>query len=122
MIPLRLVLILALAAPQQNKGVDQAKVDAAVAKGVAYLKTQTGGLGRGGNQMSELILLAMAHGGVPPTDPSFAPALAQVVESELASTYRVSIQAMLLEEIDRVKYQARIHQCAQFLVDNQDEN
>jgi hypothetical protein len=39
---------------------------------------------------------------------------------ELASTYRVSIQAMLLEEVDRVKYQPRIHQCAQFLVDNQD--
>ena len=118
-------LVLALAPAQDKKapggGVDQAKVDAAVAKGTSYLKTLTPGLGRGGNrEMAELVLLAMAHGGVPPTDPSFAPLLTQVVEMELTSTYRVSIQAMLLEEVDRVKYQARIHQCAQFLVDNQD--
>jgi hypothetical protein len=120
-----LVLCAGTAAPAQEKkgAVDQAKVDAAVAKGTSYLKTLTANLGRGGNrEMAELVLLAMAHGGVPPTDPSFAPLLGQVLEMELTSTYRVSLQAMLLEEVDRVKHQARIHQCAQFLVDNQDSD
>jgi len=112
------------AAAQEKKapgGVDQAKVDAAVAKGTAYLKTQTLGVGRGGvGDRAELILLAMAHGGVSPTDPAFAGLLERVLAMDLTSTYRVSLQAMLLEELDRVKYQPRIHQCAQFLVDNQD--
>ena len=45
-----------------------------------------------------------------------------MTETPLEWTYDVSLQAMILEEIDRVKYQARIAQCAQFLVDNQCPN
>ena len=37
---------------------------------------------------------------------------------KLVSTYDTVLIAMCLEELDRVKYQWRIHQCAQFLVDN----
>ena len=39
---------------------------------------------------------------------------------QLQHTYRVVLTAMALEEIQRVKYQWRIHQCAQFLADNVD--
>ena len=35
------------------------------------------------------------------------------------ATYIVALQAVVLEEIDRVKYQWRIYKCAQFLIDNQ---
>jgi hypothetical protein len=120
-----LVFLFALAAPaaaQDRKGVDQAKVDAAVARGAEYLKKLASGMGAGGGrgETAELILLALAHAGVPHTDPSFAPLLRSVLQAELASTYRVSLQAMLLEEVDRVTYQGRLHQFAQFLVDNQD--
>src|SRR5438876_6064766 len=37
-------------------------------------------------------------------------------------TYKVALLAMCLEEIDRVKYQDKIAQCAQFLVDTQCKN
>ena len=42
-----------------------------------------------------------------------------MLEKKLERTYNVALQAMLLEEIDRVKHQVRLLQCAQFLVDNQ---
>jgi hypothetical protein len=38
---------------------------------------------------------------------------------KLESTHSIALQAMALEELDRVKDQTRIAQCAKFLVDNQ---
>ena len=40
----------------------------------------------------------------------------------LKSTYRVSLQAMILEEIHRVRYQKQLFKCAQFLIDNECKN
>jgi hypothetical protein len=115
---------------QEKKGkaapadkVDPAKVDGAIKKGVAYLKSQIGKYGAINKRRSEeLILWVFAHSGVPEKDPDFENLLKIVSETPLEWTYNVSIQAMILEEIDRVKYQARIAQCAQFLVDNQCQN
>jgi len=45
-----------------------------------------------------------------------------MLADKLQRTYKVSLQAMILEEIDRVTYQPRIWQCAQFLMDNQCAN
>src|ERR1051326_4328986 len=45
-----------------------------------------------------------------------------MLEGPLERTYKVVLQAMILEEVDRVKHQHRIVQCAQFLVDNQCQN
>jgi len=110
-------LLLLLVLPQGKA--DEARVEAAIARGVAYLK----GVGTGrNNQARELILLAMVHSGVRATDSAFAPLLKEMLEDELAGTYRVALQAMVLEELERVKYQKRIFQCAQFLVDNQNES
>ena len=67
----------------------------------------------------ELLLWTMLHGGVPEQDPDFQRLLKPMLEARLEKTYEVALQAMLLEELDRVSYQWRILQCAQFLVDNQ---
>jgi hypothetical protein len=69
-------------------------------------------------ERDELILWTF----VPPACPSptrLQKRLKQMLDAPLDKTYRVALQAMILEELDRVAYQLRIWQCAQFLVDNQ---
>ncbi|HXX92860.1 MAG TPA: hypothetical protein VEN81_04455 [Planctomycetota bacterium] len=115
----------ATAAQQRPPGpparLDEAKVEAALKRGVAWLQDTPLTRGRG-NQARELVLLALLHSGVRPSDPTFFGMLRDMLDEDLVSTYRVSLQAMVLEELDRVKYQKRIFQCAQFLVDNQSAN
>src|SRR5262245_10316311 len=127
-----LFLLAAAAAPAQDgrkqdpvrvhPGVDQKRVNQAIARGVEFLRTA----GSPGNYMSknadELILLTLVHAGVPESDPKFKELFDRIMMAPLERTYNVSLQAMVLEEIQRVKYQARIHQCAQFLADNQCKN
>ncbi|HYE97659.1 MAG TPA: prenyltransferase/squalene oxidase repeat-containing protein, partial [Planctomycetota bacterium] len=97
--------------------------DQAVRQAVAYLKGKCEGLDRLRShhdlRADELVLWTMLHAGVPEGDPEFQRMLKGVVERRLERTYPVALQAMVLEELDRVKYQWRIQQCAQFLVDNQ---
>ena len=120
-----LVLLFALAA-QDKKGppkVDQVRVDDAIRKGVAFLKGQIGKYGTINKRRSEeLILWTLIHAGLPESDPDVEKLLKTVLETPLEWTYNASLQAMILEELDRVKYQGRIQQCAQFLVDNQCKN
>jgi hypothetical protein len=128
-----ILLAALLASPglaQEKKGkaapgdkVDPVKVDAAIKRGLAYLKGQLGHFGTLNKRRSdELILWTFAHGGVPEADPEFEQLFKTVTESKLEWTYNVSLQAMILEELERVKHQGRIAQCAQFLVDNQCAN
>jgi hypothetical protein len=123
-----LVVALALAAPQQDLGkgfdkVDPKLVDAAIAKGVQYLRTAVSHPAhRNIDHSNELILYTLFKAGVPPTDPVFDRYMLVVENGPLKATYSVALQAMLLEELDRVKYQQRLVQCAQFLVDNQCSN
>lgn len=106
--------------PPANQKVDQAKVDQAIRKGVEYLRSRSGDLGRGGQKCpDELVLLTLVHAGVSASDPLYRKLFTAMTERELESTYCVSLQAMVLEEVDRDRYQGRIWQCAQFLVDNQ---
>src|SRR5574341_2583624 len=94
-------LTLFLSAPQNAPKVDQAKIDAAIAKGVEWLKGAYRG-GRGGrHDARELVLLALVHSGVRPSDPTFADLLKDMLDDELQTTYRVALQAMVLEELDR---------------------
>src|SRR5262245_42331676 len=127
-----LFLLAAAAAPAQDgrkqdpvrvhPGVDQKRVNQASARVVEFLLSA----GSPGNYMSknadELILLTLVHAGVPESDPKFKELFDRMMTAPLERTYNVSLQAMVLEEIQRVKYQARIHQCAQFLADNQCAN
>jgi hypothetical protein len=99
------------------------KVDQAIDKGVAYLRgKRTGSFHMDIVNGNELILLTLIHAGVPERYPDmqgdFDALLKEMLESKLEKTYKVALQAMCLEEIDRVKYQPRIHACAQFLIDN----
>ena len=108
------VLLLALL---QGKA-DSAAIDEAVRRGVAFLKP----LAPQAQQDVELVLLALHHGGVSPSDPDVATPLGRVLQQPLASTYRVALRAMVLEDVDRLRHQPRIARCAQFLLDSQHDN
>ena len=112
--------------PKPNPKVDQVKVDAAIRSGVAYLKTQIPRLQKDAlNHFyagQELVLWTLVHAGVPENDPDYEALLSEMLAGELKFTYRVSVQAMILEDIDRVKHQARLALCGQFLLDNEATN
>ena len=119
-----MTLILASVLLASSAQVDQKRVDQAVLKGVEYLKTaKTPGFSYAKIDDSfEIALLTMVHAGVSPTDPKLQELFKRMIEGPLERTYKVVLQAMILEEVQRVKYQSRIQQCAQFLVDNQCAN
>jgi hypothetical protein len=105
--------------------VDQQKVDAAIEKGIANLKKNNSAhlkqFAHVNRQMQhcELVLFTYVHADVSDNDPAFKELFDDMMKRKLEATYCVSLQAMILEEVQRVKYQNRIWQCAQFLVDNQ---
>jgi len=96
-------------------------LDDAVRGGMAYLKARVGSFAKE-SKSDELILWTYYQGGLPEGDPEFQTALKLLLEKKLEKTYNVALMAMLLEDLDRVKYQKRLAQCAQFLVDNQCAN
>jgi hypothetical protein len=102
--------------------IDDAKVDAAIKKGVRYLRDHAATHHGLPPSTKELALLALVHAGVKPGDSWVDELLRAVLEEDLRTTYRTALQARLLEELDRAAYQKRIFQCAQFLVDNQCQN
>ena len=93
----------------------------AVARGVEFLRKAPlpASTHQGPMMPDELVLLALAHAGVPREDPYFQKLLGQALSSKLERTYCVSLQAMLLAKLDPGTYQDRLAECAQFLVDNQ---
>jgi len=99
-------------------------VRAAVDKAVAYLRKSKipSGSWHGPVPAEELGLLALHHAGVPSDDPHFAPLLRQVLARPLQRVYTVSVQAVLLRDLDPVKYRDRIAECARYLVENQAPN
>src|SRR5689334_8689319 len=105
--------------------VDQIKVDMAIEKGIKYLKANNashlGAKDHVGRKMSnrELVLFTYVHADVPTTDPDFKTLFDDMIKDKLEATYCVALQAMVLEEVQRVEWQKRILMCAKFLVDNQ---
>jgi hypothetical protein len=100
---------------------DQKRVDEAIAKGVVFLQGQTP-LDPKGTHATELMLWTLVHAGVRAGNPKFDELFQKMIDDPMVHTYRVSLQAMILEELDRVRHQKRIYQCAQFLIDNQCKN
>ena len=126
MFSLAVLPLLALGAPAQddpNKkpkppvSLDQASIDKAIEAGLKFLKTSDSPNSHVGDS-DELKLLTFIHGGVPESDPTVQELLKKVLEAPLNKTYGVALLAMCLEEIDRAKYQHKIAQCGQFLLDN----
>ena len=108
-----------LAGALQAPAVDEIRIDEAVQRGAAWLK-KAGPLAlQESPRTRELLLLTLAHAGLPREDAFFKQHFDLMVESTLYQTYNVALQAMVLEEVERVEYQGRIWMCAQFLVDNQ---
>src|SRR6185436_12280998 len=103
--------------PTSPLPIDPGRVDQAIQRGITWLRqgkypapTDIDWATRNPN---ELILWTYLHAGVTETDPDFQKRLKQMLDAPLERTYRVSLQAMILEELDRVAYQPRIWQCAQ---------
>jgi len=124
-----LVLALpALAAEKPTPAVDQKRVDAAIDKGkewlMARLKEGLPGMGDWGWVNSEqtlhgIVIYALLTAGVPNTDADLIKAIQEVRQKEIVSVYGAAIQAQAYQKFDPVKLYQDIHNCAQFLVDNQ---
>ena len=118
-----LVTLLALAPVQEDGNAfglaDQKRVDAAIARGVTYLRKASPQGWHKTPQCKELVLLTLIHADIKPSDGLIQKYLKDALGSRLKRTYSVALQAMALEALDRATYQGRIAQCIQFLVDNQ---
>jgi len=114
--------------PQEAPKPDQSKVDQAIKDGVRFLKNRLPEFQSRKNpegrdmRVDELVLWTFLHAGVPETDDAFKTLFDRVLAAKEEVTYRVALKAMILEELDRVKYQSWIARCAQFLADNQCED
>ena len=93
--------------------VDPRRIDAAIDRGVAWLKGQAAGI-----YGEDLVLWTLVVSGLTEKDDDVRTMTGRILRCPLERTYHVALQAMILEKLDRVKYQARIAECAQFLVDS----
>lgn len=119
-------VLLLLVLPQSAPGVDDQKVASAIERGIAWLRqAPSPGCDLSKKKLpslrnsDDLLLLTFLHAGVPEDDPKIRELLAAALAAPLTHVYPVSLRAMALEELDRVRYQSPIARCAQFLVDNQ---
>jgi hypothetical protein len=100
--------------------VSQKEIDSAILKGAEFLKTAPSPGGHLKTNCDELILLTLIHAGV--SEKGYEKLLQNCLDRPLEHTYKVALFAMCLEELDATRYQGKIAQCAQFLVDNQATN
>jgi len=109
---------------QQKPAATQREIDDAVRRGVAFLKAFEGPTAHAPyKNADELVLLTLIHASAAPEkDKEVQKLLENVLDAPLEKTYKVALQAMCLEELDRVTFQWRLAMCAQFLVDNQCQN
>jgi len=116
-----LYLAAALWASSAPQDPDPAKVESAIQAGAAFLlKKHEKGLDEDSwNSTQELILLSLSHAKISMEEPILQKALKSLETGKLWFTYRVALTAMTLQRIDPQKYQDRIAQCAQWLVDFQ---
>src|SRR5262245_5386978 len=82
--------------PQSEAGVDQKKIDEAIAQGVEFLKPARipGIESRPDLYSDELVLWTFLHAGVPYDDPRFQELWRKVVSRPLEHVYNVALLAM----------------------------
>jgi hypothetical protein len=126
---MNLVVLAAALVLQEPPPVNQRAIDYAVERGGEFLIAELARPieGKFAEKVKygrdELILYALAHVGVSYVNRrAYATALEEISTQELRNTYQASLTALALEAIDKGKYQWRLAQCAQFLVDNQCAN
>jgi len=132
-VTLSIVLIsIAAFVPQQEK-VSGRKVDAAINKGVKWLLEKTKAYVDGGKLTKEnmyfkrgpeLILYTLVHADVTEKNPVFKKLLEKVLSTKPShkETYRLALEAMALVSYKKRRYQDRIAECAQALVNRQCRN
>jgi hypothetical protein len=118
--------------PDPFAKVDKQKVESAIKNGLAFLlnslkenqelKPRLQSIYPELKSGEELILYTLIKGGADTKEETFNALFEKTLNKKLERTYRVSLLAMALSELDRKKYQAKIAECGQFLIDNQCEN
>jgi hypothetical protein len=111
-------------AAQGAGNVDPERVKAAVLKGVGFLGDHWQAPLEGPKRVrafrsTELVLWALLVSGLPEDNVLAQTLFKTMMEAPLETTYQVALQAVILEELDRVKYQWRIRECGQFLLDDE---
>jgi hypothetical protein len=75
-----------------------------------------------GYEYDALILYTLVHSGLPLQDETVQRLLGRVVAAPFHRTYQIALTSAALAAIDPVKYQGKLAQCAQYLVDWQCDN
>jgi hypothetical protein len=115
-----LMVLFPLAGYSQDK-VDQNKIDEAINKGTDFLLKEQQQWMKG--KEIELVTLTLLHAGVDPKkNTELAKAIQELTTSKLTNTYNVALTAMALELAGWERYQSRIAECAQALVNSQCKN
>jgi tetratricopeptide (TPR) repeat protein len=116
--------------------VEQKKVDEAIVKGVNFLLNNVGKFPEGQHtyggapgariktklRYDELVFLTCLESGWDRNDPRMKTLEQKVLSNPMDLLYHVVLKAMCLAELDPMKYQQQLAQCAQYLVDNQNPN
>src|SRR5690349_11259442 len=108
----------------------QADIEKAIKAGSEALLARAPGVVSGqfgfnygaGYEYDPLILYTLVHSGVPLQEETVKRLLEKVEGATLQRTYQVALIAAALAAIDPVKYQERLAQCGQYLVDGQCDN
>jgi hypothetical protein len=119
------MIAIALAGLLAGAPQDPKKIDEAVLKGLAFLNDRWADppeARRGTPQTfrsQELVLWTFLACRVPEGQKLVQKLFADVIVDRVERTYQAALQAVILEELDRVKYQWKIKLCGQFLLDTQ---
>jgi len=100
----------------------QKKVDAAIDKGVKWIleKYKTGGISD--QKKAELICLTLVHSGLRRDHPFLVEQTNKLLNRPLSETYNAGLRALLMEKLDRRRFQLPLAETALFFVDSQCEN
>jgi ferric-dicitrate binding protein FerR (iron transport regulator) len=125
---LKILTTPAVSRRKRTPTVDAKSVDDAIWRGVASLREPMAFDHWNASHITrmedfhEITLMALLEVGVPERDPLFEGLLQRITTMPFKSTYHTALQAMILERVHRVKYQVRIGECGQYIVDNQLKN
>lgn len=114
----------ALAANPAGGEVTNETVVAAIRRGIANLRARQRGdgawpeAGRPGGSTA-LALLALLNAGVPADDAAVRRGLSGLLDQELASTYVVALECMVMAAVGEQGYQRRLQHAADWLIDSQ---
>lgn len=103
-------------------GVDAPAVDRAIDRGLGWLRSAPSTVHDHVGNADELILYTLLQGGASEKETRVGELMRICLDAPLERTYKVALQAMILQELDPAKHQPRIQRCAQHLVDNQCAN